>query len=279
MRALRILCSWIAPTSGHFAARRPRRGLIWAALFVAAMVAMPWLGVVPVFVVWLGQLVDAALIRAVPPQTVGRQLLLALVTLCISVLIQVTVRATWVEAFKIPSGAMIPTLQVGDHILVEKRARTPARGDVTVFKYPREPDKDFIKRVVAVGGDTIEVRDNVLVLNGKPVPRKHVDIDCRYDDFMEDLGRWEERRCEAWDETLDGRTYRVIQDRSSVHSHAPVTVPEGHYYVLGDNRDNSHDSRFWGFVPPENIKGVARKIWFSMGRDVIRWDRFGLPVR
>jgi signal peptidase I len=158
-------------------------------------------------------------------------------------------------------------------------ARTPARGDVIVSRYPREPDKDFIKRVVAVGGDTIELRDEELVLNGTPVARKHVDAPCEYDDDDYD-GSERKRRCDAWDETLDGRTYRVIFDAERTpRPYAPVTVPPGSVYVLGDNRDNSHDSRYWGFVAGDLIKGTARTIWWSSGPGGVRWSRHGQRIR
>src|SRR4051794_541892 len=132
----------------------------------------------------------------------------------VAVLIALFLRAFVVEAFKIPSGSMIPTLQVGDHIFVNKfiygvrvpftnikfgmEYRKPKRGEVIVFIYPKEPDKDFIKRIVAIEGDTVEVRDNQVFINGVGVPRSHVEGDCRYEDFVEDTARWEERRCEAW---------------------------------------------------------------------------------
>src|SRR5207302_1854764 len=132
-----------------------------------------------------------------------------------------------------------------------------------------------------VGGDTIEMReDRQLVLNGQPVPRTHVDEPCEYEDFLEDSGRWETRDCDAWGETLDGRTYRVIFDRDDQGRRYPaVPVTPGHYYVLGDNRDNSHDSRYWGFVPPENVKGTARVIWWSSGPKRIRWERFNRRLK
>jgi len=197
----------------------------------------------------------------------------------VAVLIALFLRAFVVEAFKIPSGSMIPTLQVGDHIFVNKfiygvrvpftnikfgmEYRKPKRGEVIVFIYPKEPDKDFIKRVVAVGGDTIELRDQELVINGKPVARTHVDGPCEYED--DDEGTRQKHRCDAWDETLDGRTWRVIFDaQRTPHPYAPVTVPAGSYYVLGDNRDNSHDSRFWGEVPGDHVKGTARTVWWPL---------------
>ncbi len=209
----------------------------------------------------------------------------------VAVLIALFLRAFVVEAFKIPSGSMIPTLQVGDHIFVNKfiygvrvpftnikfgmEYRKPRRGEVIVFIYPKEPDKDFIKRIVAVEGDTVEVRDNQIFINGVGVPRSHVDGDCKYEDFVEDTARWEERRCEAWIETVKGNQYTTFYDKNgSVQSTRPVTVPKDSVFVMGDNRDNSHDSRFWGFVPFDLIKGKAMIIWWSHGEpEGVRVDR------
>ncbi|HWE30048.1 MAG TPA: signal peptidase I [Polyangia bacterium] len=277
-RPLRALYAWFGYSSAHFAAGRPRRGLFWIALMLAAIVFIMHLPIWIVFAIGVAQVVDAAIIEPVRDRSHGAYAVFGLVAVCISVLVAVTLRTTWVEAFKIPSGSSIPTLLVGDHIFVDKTAKHPHRGDTTVFIYPKERDFDFIKRVVAVGGDTIEIRDNQLVLNGQPVPRKHVDEPCEYDDYVEDTAHWERHRCEAWDEMLDGRTYRVVFELGSVHSTQPVTVPPDSYFVLGDNRDNSHDSRFWGFVPQALIKGVARKIWWSAGSDGVRWRRIDQPV-
>jgi len=216
----------------------------------------------------------------------------------VAVLIALFLRAFVVEAFKIPSGSMIPTLQVGDHIFVNKfiygvrvpftnikfgmEYRKPERGEVIVFIYPKEPDKDFIKRIVAVEGDTVELRDNQVVVNGKPVPRSHVEGDCRYEDFIEETARWEERRCEAWVESAPGNTYTTVQNKnerpqswpSQDYQQAWTRVPKDHVFVMGDNRDNSHDSRYWGFVPFDLIKGKAMIIWWSHGEpEGIRFKR------
>jgi signal peptidase I len=215
----------------------------------------------------------------------------------VAVLIALFLRAFVVEAFKIPSGSMIPTLQVGDHIFVNKfiygvrvpftnikfgmEYRKPRRGEVIVFIYPKEPDKDFIKRIVAVEGDTVEVRDNQVFINGTGVPRVHVDGDCRYEDYVEDTQRWEERRCEAWNESVPEANYTTVYDKNGrIGSNRPVTVPKDNVFVMGDNRDNSHDSRFWGFVPFDHIKGKAMIIWWSHGEpEGVRLKRLFQLVR
>ena len=279
-RPLRFLFALFCYSGAHWAAGRWQRALLWDALFIGYCLLIFHLPIWPIFALDLAQAIDAALLDPADDRTEPRYAIAGLIALTALGVLAGVLRASWVEAFKIPSGSSIPTLLVGDHIFVDKSAKHPKRGDTTVFIYPMERDKDFIKRVVAVGGDTIEIRDNQLVLNGQPVPRKHVDEPCEYDDYNEDSGQWEKRGCEAWDETLDGRTYRVIFDRrGGGHSTRPVTVPPDSYFVLGDNRDNSHDSRFWGFVPQELIKGVARKIWFSYGPDGVRWSRIDKPVR
>jgi signal peptidase I len=205
-------------------------------------------------------------------------------SIAVAVLIALFLRAFVVEAFKIPSGSMIPTLQVGDHIFVNKFVygiripwtnykfatgyRKPRRGEVIVFIYPKEPDKDFIKRIVAVEGDTVEIKDNVLYVNGKAVPREHVAGDCIYEDYEEMMGQWEERRCDAFQETLEASHFTTIYNVTTAQvprSWPLQKVPSRSVFVMGDNRDNSHDSRYWGFVPFDLIKGRAMVIWWSTG--------------
>jgi signal peptidase I len=216
-------------------------------------------------------------------------------------------RAFVVEAFQIPSGSMIPTLDVGDHIFVSKFAYavgvpftnlkiaefgTPKRGDVIVFKYPPDQSIDYIKRVVGLPGETIEVRHNEIFINGQPMPREELHRPCAAGDGSDD----DERRfCEVWLEHLGSKTHLTHQEpiRSNGSDFGPVTIPPGHYFCMGDNRDNSKDSRVWGFVPFELIKGRALVIWWS--RDPsrgglspsgvadwfasIRWNRFFKPVQ
>ena len=193
------------------------------------------------------------------------------------------------EPFKIPSGSMIPTLAVGDLILVNKfhyGVRLPvantkiiennavARGDVVVFRYPVDPRVDYIKRVVGLPGDTIEYLDKKLTINGKPVPTEALP-----DFYDEDSMRY----AQQFSETLGDKPHRLIVDKGvppfvigqMPHPHAGAcqysaegvrcTVPAGHYFVMGDNRDNSQDSRYWGFVPDANLVGRAFFVWMNFG--------------
>lgn len=176
------------------------------------------------------------------------------------------------EAFQIPSGAMIPTLLIGDHFLVDKTAgRPPQRGDVIVFPYPLGKD-DYIKRVMALPGQEISFADGHVLIDGQPLPRRSLDEPC--DPAVVSTF------CRVYEETAGDRTYRIIQ----AHEHSPnapsLRIPPGHVFVMGDNRDNSNDSRFWGTVPIDTIKGRARTVWYSRVPDgPVRWERSGISIR
>jgi len=230
------------------------------------------------------------------------------------------VRSVIAEPFRIPSGSMVPTLAIGDHILVTKYSYglrwpltripigeldVPERGDVVVFVFPGSDEGkaveyldlpvpavggnaqfgtlDYIKRVVGLPGDTVQVRDNIVYINGAAQARKDgsdftfVDDGCtKYPTrhYREDLGGVEHS-------ILTSTTYGA-----RVANFGPETVPEGHIFAMGDNRDHSQDSRFWGYVPLRNIKGKARFIWLSYDqcqRDIpllgaLRGERFLLGV-
>jgi signal peptidase I len=193
------------------------------------------------------------------------------------------------EPFKIPSGSMIPTLLINDLILVNKfhygvrlpvintklfDNHSPQRGDVMVFRYPPKPSLDYIKRVVGVPGDEVAYLNKKLTINGKPVSKVPL-----ADFFDEDALRY----AKQYQETNGGRTYRLLNDddrpafvagaedfpfkQNCRYSSEGVVckVPEGHYFMMGDNRDNSLDSRYWGFVPEKNIVGKAFFVWMNFG--------------
>ena len=208
------------------------------------------------------------------------------------VFVALCLRSFVVEAYQIPSGSMIPTLAIGDHIFVNKliygvripfteikfatRFRPPKRGEIIVFSHPVGRDEDLIKRVVAVGGDLVELRDNVVYVNG--VATAHEDEGARrYFDFDETTNQWVERDAEAFGEHIGQAAFTTLQDPSlPPRGYGPVRVPDGKLFVMGDNRDNSSDSRYWGFVPLNLVRGRAMVVWWSRGEpEGIRFGRFG----
>ncbi len=199
-------------------------------------------------------------------------------------MVVLVVRGFLVEPFQIPSGSMLSTLEPGDYILVSKFSYglrsplgyykfidlgSPERGDVIVFRYPENPDIDYIKRVVGVPGDKITYRDKVIYLNGEPVK-------------VQPLGRYAKNpRYMELREKLGEVTHNIL-NFPGMNMSPPVdtTVPEGHYFVMGDNRDNSKDSRYWGFVPDKNLKGRAFLIWMHKkeGEWPSQWSRIGTII-
>ena len=186
----------------------------------------------------------------------------------IAVILALFVRTFVVQAFKIPTGSMENNLLIGDHLLVNKFVYGPAptgiertllpigtikRGEVLVFKYPEQPDRDFIKRVIGLPGETLEVRQKKVYINGKP-------LDEPYTHF------------------LTAPTGSAFHEETSFdvrEQYGPVTVPPGHYFMMGDNRDNSQDSRYWGFLPRENIKGRALLIYWSYEAEREEYEEAG----
>jgi signal peptidase I len=182
-------------------------------------------------------------------------------SIVIAVILALFIRTFVVQAFKIPTGSMEENLLIGDHLLVNKfifgptatsleRAVLPVttikRRDVIVFKYPEEPDRDFIKRVIGLPGETLEVRAKKVYVNGKP-------LDEPYAHYLP---------AAATPSEFHEVTSFDVRER-----YGPVTVPPDQYFVMGDNRDNSQDSRYWGFLPRENIKGKALIIYWSYEAD------------
>ena len=174
-------------------------------------------------------------------------------SICVAVILALFVRTFVFQAFKIPTGSMKPNLLVGDHLLVNKfiyaptalsieRAllpmRTIARGDVIVFKYPEEPDRDFIKRVIGLPGDTLELKNQTVYINGTPL--------------VEPFAHYLFPPATGEGDPTDLR-----------RAFGPVSVPAAHFFMMGDNRDDSQDSRYWGFLPADYVKGRALFIYWS----------------
>jgi signal peptidase I len=178
-------------------------------------------------------------------------------SIVIAVILALFIRTFVVQAFKIPTGSMEENLLIGDHLLVNKfvfgptmsryeRALLPigtiARGNVIVFKYPEEPDRDFIKRVIGLPGETVEVKEKKVYINGRALDEPYVH-------FLQPPSAASE--------------FHEVTSFDVRERYGPVTVPANHYFVMGDNRDNSQDSRYWGFLPRENVKGKALIIYWS----------------
>lgn len=204
-------------------------------------------------------------------------------------------RSFLVEPFQIPSPSMVPTLQIGDFILVNKFAYgirlpiinkkivdigQPKRGDVMVFRYPVDPSKDYIKRVIGLPGDTVAYQNKRLTINGRPVETgqigDYLHAERRYysHQFIEQQGGAQYHTLNDPDApaAIPGAANFPYRENCSYNNAGVMcTVPPGHYFMMGDNRDNSEDSRYWGFVPDENIVGKAFFIWWHFGD----WGRIG----
>lgn len=213
------------------------------------------------------------------------------VALGLSLFLVLMVRSSVIEAFKIPSGSMIPTLLIGDHIFVNKFAYgfkvplteyflekpvtviprdPPKRGDIIVFIYPKDETYYYIKRVVGTPGDTIEIRNKVLYVNGQPIQREALsgeDADKIFNSL--DDPRYSKNNLELFKETMGDDSHTIMLDKNNFlgDSFGPEKVPADSLFVMGDNRDFSNDSRFWGFVPFKNVKGKAMVTWFSIWID------------
>lgn len=199
-------------------------------------------------------------------------------------------RSFLVEPFRIPSGSMMPTLLVGDFILVNKYAYgirlpvlntkvievgSPQRGDVAVFRYPMDPRTDYIKRVIGVPGDHVEYRGKLLYINGEKIDQQPLGSYIGTGSGLSASGA--SLRLEQLGETQ----HQILVEARKPTLDGEYRVPEGHYFVMGDNRDNSNDSRFWGTVPEENLVGRAFLIWMnwdSAGGGVA-WDRIGNGIQ
>ena len=210
----------------------------------------------------------------------------------IAILLSVVVRLFFVEAFKIPSGSMEHTLLVGDFLLVNKLAygaevpftgkrlpalKEPARGDVVVFVYPVDPTKNYVKRLIGLPGDTVLMTKGTVSVNGVPQSEEYAEHGRPWDDLGREEFAWQ-RRFLALD-PITALRYHPTRD-----NWGPILIPAHHLFVLGDNRDNSEDSRYWGFVSDSLLRGQPLLVYFSYAPDSaqrfawltrIRWGRLG----
>jgi signal peptidase I len=242
------------------------------------------------FVGWLAPLLDAARIPPARYRTVSVFAIIGfwILSVVITVAVALSNRLFYIEAFKIPSGAMIPTFLVGDHIFVDKlvyRFRAPRRGEAVVFPFPENPEQDFVKRIIAGPGDTLLVKDGHPWINGWEVPHCRVGqaeyVDTSSDEPDAILTR---HQGELDIEYLEGAAYLVFLDEkppSFQDSQGPFVAKKDEVWVLGDNRNNSHDSRFWwsyrgGGVPLATIHARPFVVWATAVDDRLDWSRLGV---
>jgi len=205
------------------------------------------------------------------------------------ILAVLVLRSFMVEPFRIPSGSMMPTLLAGDFILVNKFAYgvrlpvldtkiipvgLPERGDVLVFRYPKNPSIDYIKRVVGLPGDKVAYYNKQLFINGEPAIQAGLGV---YDAVGAGVSM---AGAQMRSEDLTGIQHNILIDTQRGTVEGEFQVPEGRYFVMGDNRDNSNDSRYWGFVPEENLVGKAFMIWMNWDATAggVTWSRIGNDI-
>lgn len=210
-----------------------------------------------------------------------------LFTMIVAVLAALLVRQFLITAYRVPTGSMQPTLKPGDFIFSYRRAygwvgepSLPRRGDLVIFSYPQQPRINYVKRVIALPGDRLEMAENRLILNGRPLEYADV-IGADDDNPQPELFTLIEER-------MEDRAWRLVVEKSSQSkSFGPLVIPPGEVFLLGDNRDTSDDSRYWGTVPVGRITGRAWLVWMSLawerplaGTQIprVRWSRVLMPL-
>jgi len=186
----------------------------------------------------------------------------------IALIAALIIRAYVIQAFKIPSGSMEDTLLIGDHFVCDLsyyRSHNPERGDIVLFKWPVDESKDFVKRIIGIPGDTIQIVNDDVYINNEKMDLKFVGK-CS---LKHGIG------ADIYQETLGNVSYQILDQNKRYEYFGPITVPEGEYFVMGDNRDYSSDSRHWGMVKRHQIYGKPAFIYFSLDRKIPAWNIFG----
>jgi signal peptidase I len=282
---LAVIVALIWPSGpGHILIGHKRRGWAWAGAIGAFLVLASLLtvttgsgrfmmaGIAGMLAFHVLSAIDVSRLQRSqkPPGIGGFVLHVVLLSAALS-LVAVGVRVTLIEAFKIPSGSMSPTLNTGDHIFVKKGVRQYARGDVAVFLYPLDRRTSYIKRIIGLPGDVVEQDQGALKINGRVVQSRQLDEPC---------GDPLYGGCKVLEESFEGRSWHITKEGDRANDFPATTVPPGHYFVVGDNRSNSSDSRVWGFVSEDLMRGTALTIWMSNKADgSIDWSRINVPVR
>lgn len=292
------LLALLFPGAGHAHAGRPRAGVLVVGLQLAAVLALVWgiragpveaaAGLAFAIVFTAGQVLSAARsARSAGPPAGSRSRRVAILVAFLAASVTVGQLAKWLREHVastayVPSGSMIPGLQVGD-VFAVRHGVAPRRGSVVMHAAPAGAvhGADLVKRVVGVAGDTVEVRGGGLVLNGEPVPRERSTGSCTYWTKLVD-GPWREERCIDFVEMLGERRYHTYCSPDvpcdPPGSSPAQRVPPGHVFVVGDHRDHSADSRVYGPVPLEDLRGEAVYVLLSFGPHGVRWERIGRPV-
>ena len=280
-RILAFVLVLLNPGLGLTVMGRPGRGLKWLivallslGVFTVGVVAghsyLAWLGLVLVPATRLAETVDTLRIPALVNPPRHSKLLLIGVVMIAAVTLGTEGLRRLARMYRLPTPAMYPTLESGDYIMTSHVWSVIERGDVIAYTYPLDEAKSYVHRVVGLPGDTIEIRDERLILNGNPVEMKPTDQVCQT------LGR----SCTIWRETIGTKTYSIalMNESRFAQPFGPEVIPEGHLFVLGDNRENSADSRYWGYVPMDLVLGKPRFVYLSWNESGIQWNRINLAV-
>jgi len=279
-RAIAFLVAFITVGAGHVVLGQTNRGFKWfasviaaVALFIVAVIigwpSLAWFFAAAAAAIRLGSIGDTLRLRK-PQGGFGKwtATLISLLMLGIGQFAGDAALAL-IRADSQPTDSMYPTIEAGDHLITSRIFGRVGRGDLIIFDYPLDPTKRYLKRIIGVAGDTVEIRGGQVILNGKPIERMSSGQRCALYDF----------KCTIWRETLAGKTYRIsiLDDSSYVEKTSrefgPVVIPNSYVFVLGDNRDNSADSRYWGNVPVDLIRTKPKFVYWSSSQSGIRWNR------